>query len=219
MVWFGHRAGTEQKPWARIPALAVSMFLVTFLGSHRVQGAVEPDSVEVLTYLGTQAPPGVGASVCLTGRAGAAGYVSSVRLLPGHESGHDLWEVVMELATREASKVSTDSVVYAMIRPEADPICPTFPGPFLEIHSATPSFHTPIKNRIVLKSEVTYFAEIGYMLPRPWARRAIDSITNFVAIDIGVIYIELLGGGVIFIVGVATLVVFARRKALLGRQN
>jgi hypothetical protein len=223
MVWFSD-SGREQRPWARVLALAVSIFLVAALGSLRVQGAIEPDSIEVLTYLRTQAPPAVGAPVCLAEAGSVVGNVKSVRLMPGHESTHDLWEVVMELNPQDASKVSTGSVVYAMFRPEGNPRCHVSQGPFLEIHAATPSSHmpirnsdTPIGNRAVLKGEVTYFAEIAYMLPKPWAKRAVDSITSFVVMDIGTIYIEVIGGGVILIVGVAMLVV--RRKALLRSRS
>jgi hypothetical protein len=112
MVWFSD-SGREQRPWARVLALAVSIFLVAALGSLRVQGAIEPDSIEVLTYLRTQAPPAVGAPVCLAEAGSVVGNVKSVRLMPGHESTHDLWEVVMELNPQDASKVSTGSVVYA----------------------------------------------------------------------------------------------------------
>ncbi len=122
------------------------------------------------------------------------------------------------MLTQGGEKVSTDSVVYAMIPPEGNPKCQASRGPFLEVHAGTPS-HMSIRNRAVLKGEVTYFAEIGYMLPEPWAKRAIDSITNFVVMKTGTIYIELVGVGAILIVGVAMFVFFIRRKALLRSQN
>jgi hypothetical protein len=61
----------------------------------------------------------------------------------------------------------------------------------------------------VLKGEVAYFAEIAYMIPRPWWQRAAD----FVVMDIGVIWVELIGGVVIVIAGATAGGIFVRRCA------
>jgi hypothetical protein len=49
-------------------------------------------------------------------------------------------------------------------------------------------------------------------LPRPWWRRAIDRVVDFVVMDVGVIYIQLFGAMVIVIAGIMALVIFVRRR-------
>jgi len=140
-------------------AAAALIFLLIPLGLS--SQAAGPDSMEIRTYLATQLPPDQGAPVCLTGGVKPIGRVGSVRLLPGHGKGHDGWEVVMEINKREASRITTDSVVSVRSEyPERN--CGASPtNVFLDINVV--SSGQPIANHALLKGEVTYFAEIAYM--------------------------------------------------------
>jgi hypothetical protein len=155
----------------------------------------KPDSVEVITYFRTALPPDPGAPVCLTGGEKPIGNINSVRLLPQHDEYHNAWEVIMEINRRDASTIMTDSVA------QANPLgnC----GVFINVIGALPiAYHT------VLKGEVNYVADIAYMLPpKPWWKPAAD----FLAIDFGIIWIEIIGALILMLVVATMLIKHARR--------
>ncbi len=67
----------------------------------------------------------------------------------------------------------------------------------------------------MLEGRVTYAAEIGYMLPKSWTRRTVNSITHFIVMDIGIVYVELIGGAIILLAGVVLAILIYRRRALV----
>lgn len=111
------KARHEQRRRELIP-IAVLAFFANLLGLAAAMTEVPsgPSSLAIFTHLGTQAPPKIGAPVCLAGTLGSIGTVKSVRLQPGHESAHDLWMVGMELHGHDVSRLPMDSVVYALTR-------------------------------------------------------------------------------------------------------
>lgn len=130
------------------------------------------NTIEVVTYLRTQLPPREGAPVCLTGGVETIGRIKRVHLLPGHADTHDAWELIMEISGRDAAGITTDSIVYARSPEyhEANRNCGSSSHDlFLDINAigAGPA----IANHAVLKGEVTYSAEIGYVASPPWWRR------------------------------------------------
>jgi hypothetical protein len=135
-----------------LTVLVVLVFLLIRLRSAS-QAASEPGRIEVATYLRTQLPPAEGAPVCLTGGVDVIGRVRSVHLLPDHAEYHDAWEVMMEINGRDASGITTDSVVYARGPEyrEAARNCGGAPGhsPFLDINVIGAG--QPIADHAVLK--------------------------------------------------------------------
>jgi hypothetical protein len=203
--FFGLRT---QRRAGRLLALAggASLLVVLVSPSTKAQGTLDPGSIEVTAYFETQLPPRVGAPVCLTGGDEPIGKVSRVNLLPRHDQYHDGWEVVMKINKREAGGITSDSIVSAR-PPEADRDCGGSREVFLDVNVLGGG--SPIRDHAVLNGEVAYFAEIAYMVPRPWWQRAAD----FVIMDIGVIWVELIGGVVIVIAGATAVVIFVRRCA------
>jgi hypothetical protein len=174
--------------------LVVLAFLLIPLGSTS-QTASEPGRIEVATYLRTQLPPVEGAPVCLTGGVDVIGRVKSVHLLPAHAEYHDAWEVIMEINGRDASGITTDSVVYARSPeyPEAARNCGGAPGHALFLDINVIDAGQPIANHAVLRGEVTYLAEIAYMVPpKPWWRKVINWALYVIAIGLAAILIFLL---------------------------
>jgi hypothetical protein len=207
---FGVTSRTKRHPrWdVRVPILAASLSAVSLLPTLSAQSGVERDSVEVITYLQTQLPPSEGSPVCPTGGVDPIGRVSRVKLLPGHLEYHNAWEIVMEINKRDAAGITTDSVVSARV----DRSCGGSVEPFLDINviGAGP----PIAYRTALKGEVTYFAEIAYLLPpKSWWQRAIDRTVDFAEMEIGVIYVQLFGAVMIVVAGFTALtIVICRRQ-------
>jgi hypothetical protein len=125
-----------------------------------------------MTMLRTQLPPEQGAPVCLTASVVPIGSVRSVRLSPDHAKYHDGWDVVLEINTPDQSGITTDSVVDARL-PERDVSqnCGGSRAVFLDIN--VPGSGPLIGNRSVLRGEVTYLAEVPYMIPpMPWWEKA-----------------------------------------------
>jgi hypothetical protein len=170
--------------------------LLLIPGQLQAGTPAEPDNIEVTAYFGTQLPPGPGAPVCLTGFAGTIGKVKNVHLVAGHEAGHDLWETLIAIEKRHAPKIPADSVAFLKLFPVTG-TCTASSEPFIEIDTTlsaaalgwgkktgyvcgakngcnpAPS-GPPIGDRAVLKAEVYYSAEVGYMVPPPWWRKAIQ---------------------------------------------
>jgi hypothetical protein len=112
----------------------------------------------------------------------------------------------MEINKVDAAGITTDSVVSA----REDGSCGGSVMPFLDINVIGDG--PPIAYQTALKGEVTYFAEIGYLLPpRPWWQGAV-----LIMIGDG-IYIELVGG-VAIIIGGAVLIIFVCRRARENRR-
>jgi len=167
-----------------VSSLAIAIALLLIPLRLTSQTANEPDSVEVMTYFRTQLPPNRGAAVCLTGGTEPIGKINSVRLLPHHDEYHDAWEAVMEIYKRDALAITTDSIA------DANPYgnC----GVSINVIGAGP----PIAYHTVLKGEVTYSAEIGYMVPsKPWWQPA----TDFLAMDVGIIWVQVVGAPILVI--------------------
>lgn len=184
--------------------LGVLVFLLSPLRSTS-QTASEPGRIEVATYLRTQEPPAEGAPVCLTGGVDVIGRVKSVRLLPAHTEYHDAWEVIMEINGRDASGITTDSVVSARSPeyPEAARNCGGAPGiaVFLDINVIGAG--QPIANHAVLKGEVTYSAQVPYFFPpTPWWRKGINWGIFVTAIGLA-----------------AILIIFLRRRVVLRKTD
>lgn len=157
------RTRGNPRPGVRVLATAVPLVVVLASLSVKAQIRVERENIEVITHLRTQLPPSEGSPVCLTGGTEPIGRVSRVTLLPGHDEYHDGWELVMEINKRDAVGITTNSVVSA----RSDRNCGDWVTPFLDINviGAGP----PIVYHTELKGEVTYSAEIAYMLPpKPW---------------------------------------------------
>jgi hypothetical protein len=171
------------------PALLISMMVA---GQTRPEP--KADTIEITTYFATQLPPGPRAPVCVTGLTGTVGEVKSVYLVPGHEEKHDLWKTVIVIPKERASSIPSDSVVYLKLLPANDK-CSATSEPFVEIdttesaaaldqfertgHECTPNSGCnpapsgpPIRDQAVLRGEVYYSAEVGYLTPpAPWWRR------------------------------------------------
>jgi hypothetical protein len=149
-------------------------YLVLLVVLIRVGIGAQPlgmDSVQVTTFFDTQAPPGEGAPVYLQNVVGPVGKIQNVRLVPEHSQYHDRWEVVMGLNPQEVSRVRTDSVVYLKMPDPNQNHNGRSKAPYLEI-DAEENLGQFITNHAVLRGQVTYFAEIGWMLPRvPWWRK------------------------------------------------
>jgi hypothetical protein len=190
-----------------LSAKALLLVMVSGLLAIEARSAVEPNSIEVVTQFATQGPPAAGASVCLTGGGGAVGNVKSVRLLPGHELAHDLWQVVIEINNRDAPRITSGSVACAVLDPDCG----------VEINGG--SSGPPIGDHAEIKGEVTYVADIAWPLPpKPWWRRAFDGVIEFAVMDIGVIYIETSGAALIVIAVATMFVVLVRRRIRAGTR-
>jgi hypothetical protein len=100
----------QQEAVRGLGVAAVVCLAIVFVSLNvKAQELAASERIEIVTHFDTGLPPGVGAPVCLKGD-GRIGRVKDVRLMFGHESTHDLWEVVMDLDARYASKMSADSV-------------------------------------------------------------------------------------------------------------
>jgi len=111
-----------------------------------------------------------------------------------------MWMVAMELDGRYISRLSMDSVVYAMMAPE-HPSCSSS-DISLEIRTGESS-RSRLTNRAVLKGVVTYLAEIGYMLPEPWPERAIKSCNVFI-----VMHMQTFAAIAVVMAGIVAFVIF-----------
>lgn len=116
----------------------------------------------------------------------------------------------MEINKRDAAGITTDAVVSARA-PEADRNCGGSREVFLDINVLGGG--SPISDHSMLKGEVTYFAEIAYMVPTHWWQSVWQRAGDFVIMDIGVIWIELAGGAAIFMAGTTMFGIFVRRRA------
>lgn len=209
----------------------LGLVVIAVLIVLRVKGkraAASPD-VRVVTYFeGDQpAPAEEGDLVCVTDVdvAGPIGKVISVR--PTQISGMNRWEVVMLLNKRYRPKIPIDAVV----RPWPLPYCGTSQESqdthlgralrsweidttgcrLVDVAPASPLSELRIEERAVLRNSPharDWFCDVAVFQPRPWWQKAID----FAVIDIGVIYIELIGGVVTIASGVSMLIVFVHRK-------
>jgi hypothetical protein len=204
----------EQQEVARGLGVVAVVCLAIVFASLNVKGQeiAASERIEIVTHFDTGFPPGVGAPVCLKGD-GLIGRVKDVRLMLGHESTHDLWEVVMDLDARYASKISADSVAYSMATRDGGSNCGSHDRPFVDI--GEDSSHLPIQSHTVLEGRVTYAAEIGYILPKSWTQRTLNSITHFIVVDIGIVYVELIGGAIILLAAVVLAILIHRRRGLV----
>jgi hypothetical protein len=186
-----------------IPLSVVAFALLLIPPRLTSQTTKEANSIEVTTYFRTQLPPNQGAAVCLIGGEQPIGNIHSVRLMPYHDEYHDAWEAVMEINERDALAITTDSIA------EANPNGKC--GISINVIGAG----VPIAYHTVLKGEVTYFAEMGFMVPpKPWWQPAMD----FLVMDVGTICVEVLGAP-IFIVGATIFISRALRKRSNTQNN
>jgi len=195
----------KRSSWAARLGISAAGLVVPLVALIQLEVKAQPvgmDSIQVTTYFDTQAPPEEGAPVYLTNVVGPVGKIQNIRLVPEHAQYHDRWEVVMALNAREVSKVRTDSVVYLKM---PDPNQSSGGGsraPFLEIDAGRPTSQL-ITNHAVLKGQVTYFAEIGWIRPpEPWWRK----------VTVWAFYLAVIGA-------VAVLVVLGRRRAPARSQT
>ena len=194
------RTPTSAQRVRLLPVAAFALLIPLRLTSQTVN---EPNSTEVIAYFRTQAPPNQGAAVCLVGGAEPIGNINSVRLVPHHDEYHEAWEAVTEINQLDAFAVTADSIA------EAHPYenC----GITINVIGAGP----PIAYHTVLRGEVTYLAEIGYMIPpKPWWQPAMD----FLAMDVGIIWIEVIGAPIL-VVGAATTFISRALGKRTKRQN
>jgi hypothetical protein len=200
-----------QTPSRRTPALAQRVRLLPVVAFALLltplrltsQTVNEPNSTEVITYFRTQAPPSQGAAVCRSGGGETIGNINSIRLMPHHDEYHDAWEAVMEINKRDAHAVTADSTAEAHFSENC--------GITIDVIGAGPSiaYHT------VLRGEVNYFAEIGYMIPpKPWWQPAMD----YLAMDVGIIWVEVVGAPIL-IVGATTIFISRALGKRTKRRN
>jgi len=186
------------KSGRRVFALSVVVLTLSLIPLPLTsQAANQPSGVEVIAYFRTALPPNQGESVCLTGGAKPIGTIRSVRLLPHHDEYHDAWEAIMEINKDDALAITADSIA------QANPFetC----GILINVTGTGP----PIAYHTVLKGEVSYSAEIGYMIPpKHWWQPAVD----FLAMDIGIIWVEVVGGPILVVGAIMILITCAHRK-------
>jgi hypothetical protein len=213
-----------------------AMIAVLLVALHLRDAPVSPLSMQVITYLDgdQESPVDEGDPICLTGVVEAIGRIKSVRSLGSR------WEVVMSLDKRYQAKIPTDSVTLLRMSWDKGGRCGFSDAQgstqfgermrFLEIDTTvygrcfdrlncrvsealiTPQAVLQASYRLFCGEEGVTCGGVVEFLPRPWWRRAIDRVIDFVVMDIGVIYIELFGAIIIVIAGVTVLLILALRR-------
>jgi len=225
------------KLWQGRTVLSVAVLVTLLLFFWHLWS--RPSTLKVTTYLNSFAQVGVdhrplvdeGDPVCLNGVVEAIGRVESVRAKKAPAT--DGWKVVMSLDKPYQSMIPADSVVLLRMGGPDRRYCRASGaqvGVFLEIDTTVRGrcfdtlgcnpLKTALEDDATLKASYRLFCGeegvgcggVAILFPKTWWQKGLDSLVEFVVMDIGVIYIELGSAVVTVIAGLALLIIFVRRR-------